>query len=101
MTQGPWSIKGIDPRARTAARDQAQRRGVTLGQYLNSLLMEGAEVRVDGVEVADLHASEAPPEDMRRMSAEIDLISQRIEAAQARNARAIAGVDKSILGVMG
>lgn len=101
MTQGPWSIKGIDPRARSAAREQAQQRGVTLGQYLNSLLLDEEAIRVDGVEVADLHASDAGPEEMRRMSAEIDLLAQRIEAAQARNARTIAGVDKSILGVMG
>jgi localization factor PodJL len=101
MTQGPWSIKGIDPRARSAAREQAQQRGVTLGQYLNSLLLDEEAIRVDGVDVADLHASDAAPDEMRRMSAEIDLLAQRIEAAQARNARTIAGVDKSILGVMG
>ncbi|MEP7209895.1 MAG: peptidoglycan-binding protein [Alphaproteobacteria bacterium] len=101
MTQGPWSIKGIDPRARSAAREQAQQRGVTLGQYLNSLLLDEEAIRVDGVEVADFHASDAAPDEMRRMSAEIDLLAQRIEASQARSARTIAGVDKSILGVMG
>lgn len=101
MTQGPWSIKGIDPRARSAAREQAQQRGVTLGQYLNSLLLEEEPIRVDGVEVADFHASDAAPDEMRRMSAEIDLLAQRIETSQARSARTIAGVDKSILGVMG
>ncbi|MBI1358947.1 MAG: hypothetical protein GC155_01550 [Alphaproteobacteria bacterium] len=101
MSQGPWSIKGIDPRARSAARELAQRRGVTLGQYLNSLLLEEEAVRVDGVEVADLNAPEAAPEEMRRMSAEIDQLAQKIEASQARAARAMAGVDKSILGVMG
>ncbi len=101
MSQGPWSIKGIDPRARSVARELAQRRGVTLGQYLNSLLLEEESVRVDGVDVADLHTSDAAPEDMRRMSAEIDQLAQKIEASQARAARGMAGVDKSILGVMG
>lgn len=100
MTQGPWSIKGIDPRARSAAREQAQQRGVTLGQYLNSLLLDEEAIRVDGVEVGDLHASEAAPDEMRRMSAEINLLAQRIEVSRVRSTRAIAGVDKSILGVM-
>jgi localization factor PodJL len=101
MTQGPWSIKGIDPRARSAAREQAQQRGVTLGQYLNSLLLDEEAIRVDGVEVADFHASDVGPDEMRRMAAEIDLLTQRIETGQARTARTVAGVDKSILGIMG
>ena len=38
MTQGPWSVKGIDPKVREIARERAHRQGQTLGQYLNSLL---------------------------------------------------------------
>ena len=40
MARGPWSVKGIDSRARERARENASRDGLTLGQYLNRLLME-------------------------------------------------------------
>ena len=41
MTQsGPWSVKGIDHRAREAAREAARDEGMTLGEYLNRLLLE-------------------------------------------------------------
>ena len=40
MSRGPWSIKGIDSRARERAREKAQRSGLTLGEYLNHLLIE-------------------------------------------------------------
>ena len=106
MSQGPWSVKGIDPKARSAARDRAQQRGLTLGQYLNSLLLEegGAAARIDEIDIAGVavpRADESAPEDMRRMSEEIDLLSRRLEASQTRSARALAGVDKSVLGLMG
>jgi biotin transport system ATP-binding protein len=40
MTQSPWSVKGIAPAAREAARKQATQRGQTLGEYLSALLLE-------------------------------------------------------------
>lgn len=104
MTQGPWSVKGIDPKARSVARERAHRRGVTLGQYLNSLLLDddAPAGRIEDVEIAGFGAprSEAA-EDVRRMSVEIDELSQKLEASQQRSARSMAGIDKSILGLMG
>lgn len=39
-TRGPWSVKGIDSQAREAALQAARNEGVTLGDYLNRLLLE-------------------------------------------------------------
>ncbi len=36
----PWSIKGIEPEAREAAKSAARRSGMTLGQWLNSVILE-------------------------------------------------------------
>ena len=36
----PWSVKGIDPRAREIAKDLARRSGLTLGDWLNRVIME-------------------------------------------------------------
>ena len=41
MTSGaPWSVKGIDPKAREVAKDLARRSGMTLGDWLNSMILE-------------------------------------------------------------
>ena len=39
----PWSVKGIDPKAREVAKDLARRSGMTLGEWLNSMIMEDEE----------------------------------------------------------
>lgn len=104
MTQGPWSVKGIDPKARELARERAQRQGVTLGQYLNSLLLEADSAPVSEIHLGDAlphSASVSDDHDLRRMSQEIDQLAQRLEASTSRSARAVAGIDKSILGLMG
>ncbi len=40
---GPWSVKGIDPKAREIAKDLARRSGMTLGEWLNQMIIEGGE----------------------------------------------------------
>jgi localization factor PodJL len=41
MTAGaPWSVKGIDPKAREVAKDLARRSGMTLGEWLNRVILE-------------------------------------------------------------
>lgn len=39
----PWSVKGIDTDAREAAKEAARRSGMTLGEWLNSTILETAE----------------------------------------------------------
>ena len=36
----PWSIKGIEPEAREAAKSAARRSGMTLGQWLNAVILD-------------------------------------------------------------
>lgn len=36
----PWSVKGIEPEVREAAKTAARRAGLTLGEWLNSLILE-------------------------------------------------------------
>ncbi len=37
---GPWSVKGVDPRAREIAKDLARRSNMTLGEWLNHFIAE-------------------------------------------------------------
>jgi localization factor PodJL len=39
----PWSVKGIEPEVREAAKDAARRSGMTLGEWLNSMILEQTE----------------------------------------------------------
>ena len=43
----PWSVKGIDPKAREIAKDLARRSGMTLGEWLNQVILEDGGVEVD------------------------------------------------------
>ncbi len=40
---GPWSVKGIDPKAREVAKDLARRSGMTLGEWLNQMIIDGVD----------------------------------------------------------
>ncbi|WP_140986679.1 SEL1-like repeat protein [Asticcacaulis tiandongensis] len=40
----PWSVKGIDSKAREVAKDLARRSGMTLGEWLNHMILEGHDV---------------------------------------------------------
>lgn len=39
----PWSVKGIDPKAREVAKDLARRSGMTLGEWLNTMIMDDVD----------------------------------------------------------
>ena len=39
----PWSVKGIEPGVREAAKDAARRSGMTLGEWLNSAILDQAD----------------------------------------------------------
>ena len=44
----PWSVKGIRPEARETAREAARRSGMSLGEWLNSVILQQAAE--DGVQ---------------------------------------------------
>lgn len=101
MTQAPWSVKGIDPKARSAARERAERRGVTLGQYLNSLLLDEFPDSAGDLDVRTIDTSERDPAALKRISAEVERLAQKLDASHLRTSRAVGGIDKSILGLIG
>ncbi|MEI6283229.1 MAG: Localization factor PodJS, partial [Alphaproteobacteria bacterium] len=123
MTSGvPWSVKGINPRAREIAKDLARRDGMTLGGWINKLIMydlaEGEDVRPTGF----LHAKSGPTvmemprygqpvsprmeamghpaDEVSRVASALDAFSERIEAAERRSSSAINGMDHSVRGVL-
>ena len=42
----PWSVKGIEPRAREIAKDLARRSGMTLGEWPSEMISENSEAEL-------------------------------------------------------
>ncbi|WP_441339426.1 peptidoglycan-binding protein [Phenylobacterium sp.] len=113
----PWSVKGIDPKAREVAKDLARRSGMTLGEWLNRMILddEGPE---DAVSEADLarrplptyfeslrrtedaparvEAPEHPADEMGRIALALDRLSERLEVSESRTGLAVSGVEHSV-----
>ena len=121
----PWSVKGIDPKAREVAKDLARRSGMTLGEWLNTMIMDDGE---DDESYTPLprrpHAAEsidrrgrsrrlddaydrpgrssydASDDVLHRVAASVDAIAARLEAAERRSTVAIQGVDQAVSGLV-
>lgn len=112
----PWSVKGIEPRAREVAKDLARRSGMTLGEWLNQMIMEGDEEdgyvplsrRAHAAEsydrrtrrrrLDDVYARE--DEQLDRALAAVEALTERMEAAERRSTLAISGVDQAVSGLV-
>ena len=113
----PWSVKGIEPKAREIAKDLARRSGMTLGEWLNTIIMEDGD---DDEGITPLsrrsHAADsyerrgrsrrlddaygASDSQLDRLGASIDAIAARLEAAERRSTVAIQGVDQAVAGLV-
>src|SRR5258705_5214271 len=102
----PWSVKGIDPKAREVAKDLARRSGMTLGEGLNRVILEDDlpdEITVES-QFAERLARKPPPRlsavpttpDMARIAFSLDRLTDRIESSETRTGLAITGVEHSI-----
>ncbi|HYE41781.1 MAG TPA: Localization factor PodJS [Caulobacteraceae bacterium] len=119
MTAGaPWSVKGIDPKAREIAKDLARRSGMTLGEWLNQMIIEGeddasvtplsrrtAEYRGPDRRARSRRLEDAyhedDPDDLTRVARALDELSQRIETAERRSTLAVSGIDQAVAGLLG
>lgn len=101
----PWSVKGIEPRTREAAKDLARRSGMTLGEWLSEMISENSEADV-GAErrrqtprrLDDAYALRG--EDATAALSAIEALSARIEGAERRSTLAIDGVDRAVSGLV-
>jgi localization factor PodJL len=117
MTSGaPWSVKGIDPKAREVAKDLARRSGMTLGEWLNRMILEdeGPEEVTSQDQVAERGSrryaqggrSEAAAfrfelgheddKDVTRTAGAVERLTARMEEAETRMGLAISGVEHSV-----
>lgn len=104
----PWSVKGIDPKAREVAKDLARRSGMTLGEWLNRVILEDdlPEDLTSEDQFSDRppKISQDPPRlaafadtpDLARIAEALDRITDRIEESESRTGFAINGVEHSV-----
>lgn len=119
---GPWSVKGIDPKARAAAKEAAQRLGMTLGEWLSVKMLEPDTVNSEmgqsqnNIPRSPLSSSEylqhqnlalrqAIPAEHRpagdeHLFTEIENLARRLEATEHRSTLAITGIDQTVLGLL-
>ena len=77
----PWSVKGIDPKAREVAKDLARRSGMTLGEWLNTMIMDDGEDDEGAAPVSRRPASAEPAERRPRARRMDDLYDREPERA--------------------
>ena len=114
-----WSVKGIDPKVREAAREAAARQGMSLGEYLNQALAN-QQPQTNGAPNTPA-TTHAPPRARTRFSqpgAHADLdedddwsisgpstlprntdpvrLAQRLESIERRTQLAVSGLDRAV-----
>lgn len=73
----PWSVKGIRPEARETARDAARRSGMSLGEWLNAVILQQAEE--DGVPVSSHGYDDDESDELSSVHQRLDDLTLRIE----------------------
>lgn len=123
-----WSVKGIDPKVREAAREAAARQGMSLGEYLSHALQShhgggaaatqasgagapaprtrrvfGASAFEEGGDDEDWNISGpttlARGTDPTRLAQRIETIERRTQLAVTGLDRAVSTIDRSVLGL--
>ncbi|CAN7423046.1 peptidoglycan-binding protein [Phenylobacterium sp. LjRoot225] len=117
----PWSVKGIDPKAREVAKDHARRSGMTLGEWLNRVILEDEEAGGDlsAPDSAPYAAPEPPPraftdaprprlvaetpapasrnnDELTRVAHALDRLTDRLEASETRTGLAVSSVEHTV-----
>ena len=95
-----WSVKGIDPRARDAAREAARREGLSLGDWLNKVILVDGDDNPPYPESQGDSGFDARPTESKAALQSLDRLAERIETAEARSALAITGIDQSVYALV-
>jgi len=116
MTAGaPWSVKGIDPKAREVAKELAARAGMTLGEWLNRSILEGEAPQASGARLRSGPAAYAsasdssavqdpfdrPEGELRRLTEVLDRLADRLEGSETRAGQAISSLETTVRATLG
>lgn len=105
----PWSVKGIDAKAREVAKDLARRSGMTLGEWLNQMILEGQDVGAmireernrtepasTGSRFAEPRKDEGDVLELGRVARALEALGERIETSESRSGGAVRSVSAAV-----
>lgn len=111
MTAGaPWSVKGIDPKAREVAKELAARAGMTLGEWLNRSILDGEtpsapgrrpEASRESPQIGNRDPFDRPEADLRRLTEVLDRLADRLEGSEGRTGQAISNLETTVRATLG
>ncbi|WOI52721.1 hypothetical protein [Parvularcula sp. LCG005] len=82
----PWSVKGIDPEARVVAKEAAKKAGMTLGEWMTSMINEVGPEGVPTEKTADTTDSPpktgVAPEQLRAVVDSLNRLNERLKATE-------------------
>jgi localization factor PodJL len=99
---GPWSVKGIDPRARARAKTAARREGMTLGEWLNRVLLDESNPESprwdDALEAFPGFGEGAAlnEQDDKLLRTMVNRLTERIESSEDLSTKALTGLDQAL-----
>lgn len=99
---GPWSVKGIDPRARARAKTAARREGMTLGEWLNRVILDDGPTDDPDTPAWEQNLETFPGFSQRSDEGEallrgmVDRLSQRLESSEMSSAEALEDIDTTL-----
>lgn len=99
---GPWSVKGIDPRARARAKTAARREGMTLGEWLNRVILDDGPTDDPDTPAWEQSLEAFPGFSQRSDEGEallrgmVDRLSQRLESSETSSAEALEDIDTTL-----
>ena len=99
----PWSVKGIEPEAREAAKQAAQRAGVTLGAWLNQMILEAGTDEIGRTPPQPIQPSgpqsyipQPAPFDLTPMAETMRDVINRVENSERRSAELARRLEQSV-----
>ncbi|RFB04763.1 tetratricopeptide repeat protein [Parvularcula marina] len=84
----PWSVKGIDPEARVVAKEAARKAGMTLGEWMNTMIQKVGQDDVDGEPGGGTGGLEIPQasgvsaEQIRTVVDSLNRLNERLQTTQ-------------------
>jgi len=102
----PWSVKGIEPEAREAAKIAARREGKTLGQWLNEKIIDASDDSpADSADMPFQPPASPSGSAMPQQALQIDFspvtdalrdLVHRLERSERRSENALTGLDETL-----
>ncbi|NQV59440.1 MAG: hypothetical protein HQ502_07225 [Alphaproteobacteria bacterium] len=93
--QPPWSVKGVRPECREAAKVAARKSNLTIGEWMNVAIMNAAKKSVQG-EDAEPASNQLPALPLHELTQAIKSLSEDIRL-QAQHQVHDAGVDRAVV----